>query len=296
MVDSGPVDNGMKGAMTKRSDRPLVLDFGMHEGEDTGFYLACGADVIAFEANASLVQRNRLRFEQDISCGRLEIIEGAIVPPDFEGTEQTFYLDDRKTIWGTTSASWAGRNIGLGSNVTEVRVPAVDLKSVLRREQDILYAKIDIEGADRFVLETLRSTRTCPDFLSIESDKLDLQAVVEEIETLQDLGYTRFAAVQQATIPGTRIRGRRFDGEPLRYRFAKHASGPFGPYLKQEYKTAGEVIDDYRSIFRTYVRYGDQSWLMRLGPLRHATRALNFALLKTLGKPLCGWYDTHAAR
>ena len=30
---------------------PIILDFGMHEGEDTEFYLAVGSKVIAFEAN-----------------------------------------------------------------------------------------------------------------------------------------------------------------------------------------------------------------------------------------------------
>jgi hypothetical protein len=112
----------------------------------------------------------------------------------------------------------------------------------------------------------------------------------------RNLGYTRFAAVQQATVPGSPVCGTRFDGAPLDYRFRKHASGAFGPYLRQPYKNAGAVIDEYRAIFRAYARYGDRSWLMRNGVTRNATRLVNFALIKALRKPLCGWYDTHAAR
>jgi FkbM family methyltransferase len=282
--------------MPDRVERPVILDFGLHEGEDAEFYLACGADVIAFEANDELVKRNARRFSKDIGDGRLRIVAGAIVPPGFGGTEQTFYVDTTKSVWGTTSAQWAERNASLGSDLMAVTVPAIDLKAILADSSRILYAKIDIEGADRFVLETFKVAGTSPDFISIESDKLNLQTVIDEIEMLQDLGYNRFAAVQQATIPGSRVRGRALDGAPLDYRFKKHASGPFGPYLKQDYKTAGAVIDDYRSIFRAYARFGDQSWLVRFGPSRLATRAVNAALVKTVRRPLCGWYDTHAAR
>jgi hypothetical protein len=268
----------------------------MHEGEDTEFYLACGADVIAFEANESLVQRNSRAFAPAIEGGRLKIVVGAIVPPDFTASEQTFYTDRSKSVWGTTSSEWARRNATLGSDITAVTVPAVDLKTILADAPEILYAKVDIEGADRFVLDTISLVEAKPRYLSIESDKVDLQSVVAEIEGLQQLGYTGFAAVQQAIVPGSTLNGRTFDGAPLHFRFKKHASGPFGPYLQQDFKTAGEVIDQYRSIFRTYARYGDSSFLMRSAPLRFATRAINAGLVKAFRKPLCGWYDTHAAR
>jgi hypothetical protein len=175
-------------------------------------------------------------------------------------------------------------------------VPAIDLKGILKSASRIFYVKIDIEGADRFVLDTLKATGVRPEFLSIESNKLEFNEVVAEIEMLQALGYSRFAAVQQATIPGSRVHGLRLDGGTLDYRFRKHASGTFGPYLKQPYKTASEVLEDYRSIFRAYARYGDKSWPMKFAPTRHMTRAINFALLKAFKSPLCGWYDTHAAR
>ena len=277
-------------------DKSLVLDFGMHEGEDTDFYLACGAKVIAFEANPVLTERNHCRYRQAIAEGQLDIVSGAIVPPDFEGKEQTFYVDGQKSIWGTTSLDWVRRNASRASDIAPVTVPAIDLSALLTKLPAVLYAKIDVEGADTFVLDTFRRSGVTPQYVSIESDKIDLQNIIEEIETLQDLGYDRFAAVQQATIPGSSVHGTRLDGQPFGYRFKKHSSGPFGPYLQQPYKTAHAVIDDYRAIFRAYERYGDRSRLMRPGLARSATRLLNFALLKSFGRPLCGWYDTHAAR
>jgi hypothetical protein len=267
----------------------------MHEGEDTEFYLACGANVIAFEANDCLVDKNNVRFAKHLASGQLRIMAGAIVSPDFNQSEQTFYVNEQKSVWGTTSRHWAERNASLGTRMTSVTVPVIDLKGVIAANPEILYAKIDIEGADWCVLETFKVSSARPKFISLESDKLDINKVINEIEALQDLGYTRFAAVQQATVPSSKIRSRRFDGGWFEHRFKKHSSGPFGPYLNQDYVPAGAVIDQYRSIFRAYARFGDQSWLMQHRGFRGAVRGANYISLKALRKPLCGWYDTHAA-
>jgi FkbM family methyltransferase len=281
--------------MTEAGAR-TILDFGLHRGEDSAFYLALGARVVAFEAHPDLLAYNRGRFADAIAGGRLEIVAGAIVAPDDAAREVTFYVDSQKSVWGTTSADWAERNRGLGSTTRAVTVPAVDLPAVLAANPQPLYAKIDIEGADGHVLAALGRAGVSPEFVSIESDKLSLEAVVAEIEQLQALGYTRFAAVQQATVPGRRFRGHGLDGRAVDHRFEADASGPFGPWLEQPWKTAGAVIDDYRVIFRRYRRFGDGSALMRHRLTRLPTRGLNQALIRLAGAPLCGWYDTHAAR
>jgi FkbM family methyltransferase len=277
------------------AQRPLILDFGLHQGEDTEFYLACGADVIAFEANGALVDSNNARFAEEIASGRLRLVAGAIVQPGFDKPEITFYIDEQKSVWGTTSQDWAARNATLGTQRRSVTVRAVDLSAILTAKRDIYYAKVDIEGADHHVLDAFAITGARPEFLSIESDKEELGNVIAEIEFLQELGFTRFAAVQQASIPGTKVTLRNFEGDQFRFRFRDHSSGPFGPFLQQDYKTAGNVIDEYRAIFRRYETFGDRSWLMSHRLSRLPTRAVNKLLVKSLRKPLCGWYDTHAA-
>lgn len=276
--------------------RRTVFDFGMHRGEDTAFYLAAGAEVVAFEANAALVALNRARFAEAIEQGRLTIIEGAIVPPGHQGETVTFYIDSRKSVWGTTSTDWAARNVGLGSSVAEVTVPAIDLPAILREHPDLLYAKIDIEGADQFVLASLKASSVTPDYVSIESDKIELGNVIAEIRLLGELGYTKFAAVQQATVPHRRFSGQGLDGTPFAYRFETHASGPFGPYLSQPFVSADDVIADYRRIFSRYRRFGDRSSLMRNAATRVATKVVNRVGIAVAGAPLCGWYDTHASK
>ena len=59
--------------------RRLILDIGMHLGEDTEYYLARGFRVVAIEANPELVAVCKEKFRSDIQQGNLEILHGAIV-------------------------------------------------------------------------------------------------------------------------------------------------------------------------------------------------------------------------
>jgi FkbM family methyltransferase len=275
--------------------RPLILDFGMHLGEDSEFYLALGARVIAFEANETLVQTNRTHFHKELESGQLQIVEGAITSPAFQGDSITFYVDRSKSVWGTTRDEWVRRNATLGTSVDRIVVPAVNLADILLQNDIPYYVKIDIEGADRDVLDTLLALNVCPDFLSIESSKTSLDDIAAEIELLGEIGYTRFAAVQQGIIPGSTYQGKTLYGaQALRYQFREHSSGCFGTMLQKEFKSAGAILDDYKKIFRRYELFGDTSWLMRSPSTRFSTRVVNKVLSKVAKQPLCGWFDTHA--
>lgn len=69
----------------------LIIDVGMHNGQDTAFYLAKGFDVVALEANPVLVDAARIRFASEIESGQLQILPEAIA--ETEGT-----LPDRKSV------------------------------------------------------------------------------------------------------------------------------------------------------------------------------------------------------
>lgn len=61
------------------SHKNLIYDVGMHQGQDTDFYLKKGFDVVSFEANPSNAEICRKRFAHAIAAKRLTIVEGAIV-------------------------------------------------------------------------------------------------------------------------------------------------------------------------------------------------------------------------
>lgn len=266
----------------------LIFDVGLHKGEDTDFYLAKGYRVVSFEANPDLAQACRDRFRHAIAAGRLTIVEGAIAP-ESAGDELTFYVSS-KSVWGTTDAEWVARNELAGVSTRQITARRVDISETFRRFGVPHYLKIDIEGADRHVLEVLGTFPARPPFISIESEKADFDALIEELTILRDLGYRRFKAVQQEFIPGSRLTTSTLKGEPLNFTFPDDASGPFGDDLAGPWLDFDGVVADYEKIFRRYRMFGDASAINRIPG---AARLLWYTG-KALGRGLPGWYDTHA--
>ena len=260
----------------------------MHEGEDTDYYLRKGYDVVAFEADPKLIDHCRSRFSIEISDGRLRIVAGAIVA--HPGGKVPFYRNRKLSVWSTTDKAWALRNSRLGGESIEVEVDTVDASTVFRDYGIPHFAKIDVEGADRLVLEALRQSDSRPNYISIESEKVDFAKLKEEFHLLQSLGYTKFRAVQQASVPGRALRTTSLRGDPLYYVFANHASGPFGEDLKQEWLTAKQCLRKYRSIFLMYHVFGDSSFIRTT---RKGRRIISY-LDRRAGHAVPGWYDTHA--
>lgn len=92
----------------------LIYDVGMHKGEDTQYYLRKAFRVVAFEANPALVSECRARFAGELQSGRVSIVEGAIVPAAYREDRVAFFMNERKSVFGTIDAGWVQRNSRLG--------------------------------------------------------------------------------------------------------------------------------------------------------------------------------------
>jgi FkbM family methyltransferase len=265
--------------------RDLVYDIGLHRGEDSAYYLAKGYRVVAFEADPDLVVANRQRFAAGIRDGRLIVVEGAV--SSFTGSAVRFYRHPN-TVWGTTQETWVRRNLVLAES-EPIDVPVIDFAAILSTSGIPYFMKLDIEGAGQHCLETLRSFQQRPAFVSIESEQDDWGKLEDEFRLLEELGYDRFAVVQQACIPGTRISTLSIAGEPLEFEFEPHSSGPFGLEISP-WVTRQEALARYHRVFLAYRMFGPNSWLRRtkLG------RGLRGQAARFSGRPLPGWFDTHA--
>lgn len=267
-------------------DTDLIFDVGLHRGEDTAFYLAMGYRVVGFEANPELAHLCRERFGAEIREGRLTIVEGAIQAQPAGSV--TFYRHPL-SAWGTINGDWARRNTALGAS-DQLEVAAVDFSEALRELGIPRYLKIDIEGSDKVCLQALREFDKRPAYVSLESEKKHFVDLIAEFDLLETLGYDRFAVVQQAGIHAQPTSTTRIDGTTVTYRFEPDASGSFGVDVGP-WMTRARALETYRRIFRRYRLLGDASVLQRTT----AGRRLRAKLEKQLGRPLPGWYDTHAA-
>ena len=164
----------------------LVIDMGMHNGDDTAYYLHRGFSVVAIDANPVMVEQARRCFREQLEEGRLTLLDVGIAE-SFK--EAKFYISDKDSEESSFSEQGAIRK---GSTVQTIQVRCVPFSSVLSEFGIPYYAKIDIEGNDHFCLDALEST-SLPRYLSLEvSARGD-----EDIRRLAELGYDQFMFIRQ---------------------------------------------------------------------------------------------------
>ena len=265
----------------------LVIDVGMHTGEDTAYYLHRGFRVLAIEANPDLVQLGTRSFAPAIADGRLEILGVGIAE---KPGEAAFHVSGSKSVWSSFSADNAARG---GSGYRTVRVPCLTFGQILARSGLPHFLKIDIEGSDRLCLDALQPG-ALPDFISLE---MDHETADVDLAILSRLGYRSFQCIRQtdfkAIHPGN-------IGTHATARRRASALGPLGSALR-----AG------RGLLRRWRRPRDGDWAFPVGAsgpfgaslpgpwldsaqiihIWHELRDLNRSLS---GAGLGDWFDLHA--
>lgn len=280
----------------------LIYDVGMHQAEDTEFYLRKGFRVVAIEADPDLAIRSRTRLAEFIASGQLVIVEGAII--DMEAPENKdrkkiyFYKNDNMSVLGTVNADWAERNRDLGSSSTGViEVEVIDFARMIQLYGMPHYMKIDIEGCDMICVNALRKFSKRPDYLSIESDKTSLTNIKQELTAFTELGYDRFMAVEQSGIPMTQSPPvPATEGRYVSHSFEIGSSGLFGSELGGRWKSQNGVLNQYRIIQLGYYLLGDHGIMVRwMFPGAWIFRAIVRRTLRLFTRATVpGWYDTHA--
>ena len=273
-------------------NQELIFDVGLHTGEDTGYYLKKGYHVVAFEANPDLVKQAKINFKAEIECGKLVIIEGAIVPENVYNnkTKVMFYRDADNPVWGTVSEEWNTRNKNLGSTSETIEVSTVNFKACLQRFGIPYYLKIDIEGMDTVCLEALKDFEVKPFYISVESEKVDLNALEQEIDLMLSLGYKDFKAVNQMEVPKQKQNINSEQIGRIEHNFEFGSSGLFGSDLPGTWLDREGILKKYRWIFKGYKLFGDDPFI-RNKYLKHYGSMI---LSGVAGTIVPGWYDTHA--
>ncbi len=198
-------------------------------------------------------------------------------------------------VWGTIDSTFAHRNAKLGYKNKTITLERVDIVEAYRTFGIPHYLKIDIEGADKLVLEGLREVNPRPHYVSMESEKVDFSALQAELLLLRELGYSKFKLVQQAVIPGKTIVAKTLDGREFEYTFGRDASGPFGNDISQPWLTFDDALRDYKIIFRRYRLFGDHSLFIKAPYRIRRCIGLLYKWRAGYRGALPGWFDTHAS-
>jgi FkbM family methyltransferase len=280
--------------------RDLIYDVGMHQGEDTEFYLHKGFRVVGFEALPENIRICRAKFADFLQTGQLVIVEGAIIAPELSARGRgmvPFYRNESLSVWGTVSSEWAERNRKLGLPSTVIEVEPVDFKDALQTHGVPHYLKIDIEGSDMTCISALSSFSERPDYVSLESSKVGICDAKRELAILRSLGYDRFQAVEQSSLPAVHrppLPAR--EGQYIDHAFVPGSSGLFGAELPGAWRSASWMLRFYRFVHLGYFLVGDSGLLNRFifpGAWRFRCLAKS-CLMRAVDGPVPGWYDTHA--
>jgi FkbM family methyltransferase len=267
----------------------LIIDVGMHQGEDSEFYIKKGFDVVAVEANPKLYTSAKERLASYVNSGRLKLINAAIAP---EPGKVRFAVADENPVWGSLSSDFIERNRALGVKYDYVDVPAVPFDEVLREHDVPYYLKIDIEGFDMLCVRALRNLSERPKFVSIETaasaNDAPFEAYFDELAELWSLGYRHFKYVQQArknvSCPNPPREGVYVDAQ-----FDDVCSGPFGEETPGPWLNIEQAMTRARQIARRH-NFGGIGGKYSRTPVGVAYRAWQARVLK---RPV-GWYDLHA--
>ncbi len=165
-------------------NQDLIFDVGMHNGDDTAYYLSRGFRVVAIEANPRLIAAAESRFADAISAGRLRLYHRAVC---LQEGPVTLWVNTQQSEHSSINPEMASR---FHKDLQAVEVQGVRLASILKNEGVPFYLKIDIEGADAVCLQDLERD-DLPAYVSAEAHSLD------PLFELHKLGYQRFKCINQ---------------------------------------------------------------------------------------------------
>jgi FkbM family methyltransferase len=271
-------------------DPELIIDVGMHRGEDTEFYLRKGFRVVAIEANPVLAASVAERLAAYIVSGQLQVLNlGIAAAPG----KARFGIADEASVWGSLSEEFIRRNERQGVRYRYVEIDCVRFEDILRAHGVPYYLKIDIEGIDMECVRALHGVAARPRFVSIESAVTSNHAVFggvfAELAHLWVLGYRSFKYVNQRDNPRRACPNPPREGRYVPASFNRDSSGPFGE------ETPGE----WRSIAATLRRATAlMTWHNLVGYNGRWADHLPGAVYRRLHRGVFGtdvsWYDLHA--
>lgn len=217
----------------------MIIDIGVHNGDDSAFYLAKGFKVIGVEANPRLVAAARDRFAAPIADGRYQLIEAAIAP---RAGQIDFIVNLDKDDWSSTDPRYGARH-------ERISVPAIVIESILDQHPDIHYLKCDIEGGDLEVLRGLLRSPVRPRSCSFELHDTQYLAY------LAVLGYTKFKIVNQNLNWLTKLPNPAREGAFIEHTFSAHSSGPFGEETPGQWLSLDDATELHLALTNIHRRH-----------------------------------------
>lgn len=199
--------------------RRIIYDIGSNNGDDIPYYLLKADLVVAVEANPALCEHIRGRFASEIDNGRLCLVNAALIDTNDQVVD--FYIHNKYHVLSTLRPD--ERHEG---GYTKRQVSATTMASLVQLYGNPYYVKIDVEGFDQQILASLHAHAIKPTYISAETHKIGVFALLSE-----EMNYQSFKLVDGRSV-GTSYNKTLLYSPVLKkmvaYSFPQHSAGPFG--------------------------------------------------------------------
>jgi FkbM family methyltransferase len=131
-------------------DRNLIIDVGVHTGQDTKFYLKKGFRVVGIEAHPDIYESIKRQLNSYIESGQLTLLKSTVSSKD---EPITFYANLDRSFWGTISPDRVKESdCYFCTPSLEMTVTGSRFESILEEFRIPYYLKdnlkVDIEGSE----------------------------------------------------------------------------------------------------------------------------------------------------
>ena len=165
-------------------DSRLIYDVGLHNGDDTAYYLSKGFNVVAIEADPVQAENAKKKFRSYIDNSQLKILNVGVAA---EEGEFDFYVNEVKPEWNSFDLSIASRD---GLPWHAIKIKTLPFNRIIADHGIPYYLKVDIEGHDYLCILGLDKV-DLPRYMSVEVNDINL------IHELAKKGFTRFKMIFQ---------------------------------------------------------------------------------------------------
>jgi FkbM family methyltransferase len=219
----------------------LIIDVGMHKGEDTEFYLQKGFRVLAIEADPSFSKLAIDKLKEYINQEKLIVLTVGIAEHEEVGM---FYHCSHEDWSCFSKGKMEAAKKDYGFTYTECEVPCITFDQIINNYDVPYYLKVDIEGNDIFVLREILKHNYKPRYISVEAHCADYLAY------LRVIGYSKFKIVNQADNYKCVLPYPAKEGIYVERTFNGLTSGPFGEETPGQWRSYEDTVLDFLNFLK----------------------------------------------
>ena len=212
-----------------------IFDIGANKGQNLSYFLDKADIVVAIEANTNLVEKIKSDFKQFVDSEKL-ILENVVLTNDENIKNIDFYIHkihhDLSTLYPADINKFHKQKV-------KSKKASLLINEYLKKYniQEIEYIKIDIEGADKLVLDDLLKNNILPNNLSVEC------GYTEVLELLLSSPYKSFKFVNgEDKRSKQNIEYTTKNNKKKIIDFDLHSSGPYGDDIPGNYFTKNSIL------------------------------------------------------